>query len=88
MIMYIVLVYDIGEERVARIMKVCRKYLNHIQNSVFEGEISVANFKKMQIELKKHMDLSYDSIIIYRLGNVKFMQRISFGVDKNISNFI
>ena len=46
MIMYIVLVYDIGEERVARIMKVCRKYLNHIQNSVFEGEISVANFKK------------------------------------------
>ena len=43
--MYIVLVYDIsqsaaGQKRWSRIFKICKKYLSHIQNSVFEGEIS------------------------------------------------
>ena len=43
--MYIVLVYDIsqnekGQKRWSHIFKICKKYLSHIQNSVFEGEIS------------------------------------------------
>ena len=43
--MYVVLVYDIskddnGQRRWSRIFKICKKYLSHIQNSVFEGEIS------------------------------------------------
>ena len=38
--MYIILVYDIGEKRVAKMLKLCRRYLNWIQNSVFEGEIT------------------------------------------------
>ena len=41
--MYIVLVYDVSQEengarRWSRIFKICKKYLTHIQNSVFEGE--------------------------------------------------
>lgn len=43
--MYIVLVYDVsqaenGARRWSRIFKICKKYLTHIQNSVFEGELS------------------------------------------------
>lgn len=43
--MYVVLVYDIsqddnGQRRWSRVFKICKKYLSHIQNSVFEGEIS------------------------------------------------
>ena len=43
--MYIVLVYDVSQEengarRWSRIFKICKKYLTHIQNSVFEGELS------------------------------------------------
>ena len=52
--MYIVLVYDIsqseaGQKRWSRIFKICKKYLSHIQNSVFEGEIS----KPQLMQLKK-----------------------------------
>ena len=44
--MYIILVYDIasvnrGDKRVGKMLKHCRKYLNWIQNSVFEGEITI-----------------------------------------------
>ena len=35
--MYVILVYDFGERRVGKMLKLCRRYLNWIQNSVFEG---------------------------------------------------
>lgn len=43
--MYVVLVYDISQEkngakRWSKVFKISKKYLSHIQNSVFEGEIS------------------------------------------------
>ena len=40
--MYVILVYDFREKRVGKMLKLCRRYLNWIQNSVFEGEISEA----------------------------------------------
>lgn len=48
--MYVILVYDIkldtGGARVLRnIFKICKKYLTHVQNSVFEGELSVVGGK-------------------------------------------
>ena len=44
--MYLILVYDIQTDdedgaKVARtVFKTCKAYLNHIQKSVFEGELS------------------------------------------------
>lgn len=47
--MYVVLVYDVsqqenGAKRWSKIFKICKRYLTHIQNSVFEGEISKRNW--------------------------------------------
>ena len=43
--MYVILVYDIksdegGQKVLSKTFKTCKKYLSHIQNSVFEGELS------------------------------------------------
>ena len=50
--MFVIVVYDFGEKRVAKALKICRKYLTWVQNSVFEGEITEGNFKKLQKELE------------------------------------
>lgn len=55
--MYVVLVYDVskdenGRKRWSHIFKICKKYMSHIQNSVFEGELSKVQLIKMQNELK------------------------------------
>lgn len=63
--MYVILVYDFGEERVNKMLKLCRKYLNWIQNSVFEGEISEARLKELTILADKFMKKEEDSIIIF-----------------------
>ena len=54
--MYVVLVYDVskdenGRKRWSHIFKICKKYMSHIQNSVFEGELSKVQLTKMQKEL-------------------------------------
>ena len=63
--MYVILVYDFGEKRVNKMLKLCRKYLNWIQNSVFEGEISEARLKELLMQSDKFMEKDEDSIIIF-----------------------
>ena len=64
--MYVILVYDFGERRVAKMLKLCRKYLNWIQNSVFEGEISEVRLKEMLSAAKAFMKEDEDSIIVFK----------------------
>ena len=81
--MYIILVYDFGENRVAKALKTCRKYLTWVQNSVFEGEIIEGNLKKLKIELGNKMNKDEDSLIIYTLSKNKYINKEIIGFEKN-----
>ena len=61
--MYVILVYDCGEKRVGKMLKLCRKYLNWIQNSVFEGEISEVKLKELTLKAGEFMKKEEDRII-------------------------
>ncbi|MCM8901262.1 CRISPR-associated endonuclease Cas2 [Caldicoprobacter algeriensis] len=80
--MFLILVYDVGEKRVSKVLKICRKYLNWVQNSVLEGEISEANFKKLKLELKKVINEEEDSVIFYILRTMKYSERETMGIKK------
>jgi CRISPR-associated protein Cas2 len=54
--MYVILVYDVGQKRVGKMLKLCRKYLNWIQNSVFEGEITHVKLEELKIKAIDIMD--------------------------------
>ncbi len=87
--MYIILVYDMGEKRVGKMLKLCRRYLNWIQNSVFEGELSELQLKELQVEAKKIMDENYDSLIIFSSRNSKWLDKQIIGVEPNsLDNFL
>ncbi len=60
-----IIVYDVGEKRVQKVLKLLRKYLYWVQNSVFEGEITEAKLEKLKVELKKIINEDEDSVIIY-----------------------
>ncbi len=47
--MYVIAVYDVGKRRVGKMLKLCRRYLNWIQNSVFEGEITEAKLLELKL---------------------------------------
>ena len=81
--MYVILVYDIGERRVNKMLKLCRQYLNWIQNSVFEGEITEVKLKELLIRAKEIMKLEHDSIILFKSRNEKWLEKEILGQEKN-----
>ena len=81
--MYVILFYDVGEKRCAKMLKICRKYLQWVQNSVFEGEISLASLEKLKDELSSKIDKEEgDSVVIYRFRSLKYSEREIIGNDK------
>jgi CRISPR-associated protein Cas2 len=81
--MYVVVVYDVAVERVNKLCQFLRKYLNWIQNSVFEGELTESQLEKIKIEIKRIADLNKDSIIIYQFPNEKILKKIHIGIKKS-----
>ncbi|UIR57323.1 CRISPR-associated endonuclease Cas2 [Sphingobacterium sp. SRCM116780] len=84
--MYVILVYDIGEKRVGKMLKLCRRYLNWIQNSVFEGEITEVKLKELLVMAKKIMILDEDSILVFKSRDEKWLQKEVLGKEKNELN--
>jgi CRISPR-associated protein Cas2 len=81
--MYVILVYDIGEKRVGKMLKLCRQYLNWIQNSVFEGDITEVKLKELLSLANKIVKPGQDSIIIFKSRNEKWLEKQIVGREKN-----
>lgn len=81
--MYVILVYDMGERRVVKMLKHCRKYLHWIQNSVFEGEITEVKLKELVLGAKKFMKEEEDSLIIFKSRNERWLEKEIIGQEKN-----
>jgi CRISPR-associated protein Cas2 len=87
--MYVILVYDCGERRVSKMLKLCRKYLNWIQNSVFEGEITEVKLKELVLKAKEMMNEKEDSLIIFKSRDEKWLDKEIIGKEKNsLDNFL
>lgn len=81
--MYVIAVYDVGQKRCGKMLKLCRGYLHHIQNSVFEGEITEAKLEELKIKAKKIMDEEEeDSLIIFKSRNEKWLDKEIVGKEK------
>lgn len=75
--MYVIVVYDVREKRVGKMLKLCRQYLNWIQNSVLEGELSEVKLRELKIRMKSIIQEDEDSVII-------FSNKMGYSVDKQI----
>lgn len=92
--MYIILVYDIALDQnsakvLRHVFKICKKYLSHVQKSVFEGELTKSQLKKLMIELGKWIRDDKDSVIIFKNRNKKWLDKQFLGMDMSdeTSNF-
>ena len=74
-VMYVILVYDVDQKRTAKMLKLCRRYLSWIQNSVFEGEISEVQLKQLTSEARNLMD-EKDSLIFFKSRDEKWLEKM------------
>lgn len=87
--MYVILVYDIGEKRVRKMLKLCRRYLSWIQNSVFEGEITEVKLKELQAAARRIMDEEEDSVILFKSRQQRWLDKEIIGKERSSTdNFL
>ncbi|HHY81336.1 MAG TPA: CRISPR-associated endonuclease Cas2 [Clostridiales bacterium] len=87
--MYVLIVYDIGVKRVVKALKFLRTYLNWVQNSVFEGNVSESQLLKIKNGLLQIIDSNSDSVIIYTSREQKWLSKSILGKEKNpVDNFL
>lgn len=86
--MYVIMVYDVNEKRVNKVLKIGRKYLNWIQNSVLEGEITVAKYEKLKSEILRAINKEEDSVIFYILRTTAYSKREIIGLTKGGSQIV
>jgi CRISPR-associated protein Cas2 len=80
--MYVIIVYDVNVERVAKICQYLRRSMDWVQNSVFEGELTDAEFKRIQHDLKELIEADEDSVRFYTFRTKDQVKVETFGVEK------
>ncbi|SNQ52107.1 CRISPR-associated endoribonuclease Cas2 [Frankia canadensis] len=78
--MFVILVYDTAAERNPNVLRTCRKYLHWTQRSVFEGELSAAQYRSLMATLRDQLDLTYDSIRVYRTRSPALVETEWLGI--------
>ena len=78
--MYVIVVYDISDVRKqARVRSFLKRFLIHVQFSVFEGELNPSHLVKIQ-QFLKHLSFEQgEGVLIYVLRDQSKVKRLVFG---------
>lgn len=80
--MFVIIVYDVSVERVTKVCHFLRRYLNWMQNSLFEGELTETELREVMHSLKKIIEPSKDSVRIYTVRTEEIVNIENLGVLK------
>jgi len=80
--MYVIAVYDVGVERVNNVRIFLKQYLNWVQNSVLEGELTKSEYMKVKSGVNELIDEIMDSVLFYMVRDRKFMDFDELGTRK------
>ena len=75
--MYILVTYDVetvsesGQRRLRQVARLCKDFGQRVQNSVFECEVTEAQYVLLKESLRRAMDEKLDSIRFYHLNRNK-----------------
>ncbi len=77
-----IIVYDVGEERVNKVRVYLKQYLNWVQNSVLEGELTEPEYMKIMNGLKDIIDEKLDHVICYKSRDRRYLNIDEVGTKK------
>jgi CRISPR-associated protein Cas2 len=79
-VVYVVIVYDVQADRTRILLKFLRRYLTHVQNSVFEGQVTEGDLERIRNGIEERLEPG-ESTIVYELSSEKLLDRTVFGED-------
>lgn len=86
--MFVILCYDIGIKRNAKVNKLARKFLRPVQKSVCEGFITESKLKKLCAQIKELINPQEDSVVIYICKTSSDFEKLVIGQAMSNENLI
>ncbi len=86
--MWVIVTYDVGIKRNPKVLKTCRRYLNHVQKSVFEGNIEKRKLEKLKRELYRLIKPESDQVAIYELDTLRYFSKDIIGYHTEDGNIL
>lgn len=87
-VLYVVVVYDVAVERLNKVRNVLKQYLNWVQNSAFEGELTTGILEELKLKLGDIVDEDKDSLLFYSVPNAKWLNKDILGVEKSVPSTV
>ena len=81
------LTYDVKQKRQSKVRKTCKKYLYHVQKSVFEGYLTEKQLTMLKDELFSIVNLDDDSVCIYKVPYYRNLikDELGFSMSNDVS---
>ncbi len=76
---YYIVVYDVNEERVAKVHRILRAYLQWRQRSVFEGYLEGNEVRELKRKLNSVINEEEDSVLFYSLPSDRVVRSFHLG---------
>lgn len=86
--MFVIIVYDVSVDRVTKVLHFLRRYLNWIQNSVFEGEVTEKQLVEIEHGLSQRIKKSTDMVRLYILRSEDAVKIKTLGTEKSDTSTI
>ena len=86
--MFVILAYDVNIKRVAKVRKLCKKYLHPVQRSVFEGDLTGQKLNSLKDELERTINSKQDTICIYEMDSMRYTYKWQIGMVEKRSNIL
>jgi CRISPR-associated protein Cas2 len=83
---YVIVVYDVGIERLDSVRHILKQYLTWIQNSAFEGEITLGRLEEMCSIISQKINKEKDSIVVYSVNNPTWLSKQTWGREKGTTD--
>lgn len=80
--MYVIMVYDVNVKRVNKVLKIGRRYLTWVQNSVLEGELTRSQFVRLKTEVSQTIKEKEDTVLFYTLRQEQDLRKEQMGKTK------
>ena len=86
--MLVVVCYDVstetksGRRRLRRVAKVCESTGQRVQKSVFECQVTLAEFEALERRLLAEIELTQDCLRLYRMPDTRGAEVREYGVFK------
>lgn len=86
--MFVIMVYDVSTKRVGKALRVARRYLTWVQNSVFEGEMTPGTLNALKRDMASVVDPDSDSVMFYTWSSAAYTSREIIGAERPSSSNI